>query len=90
MEVPDWESPSRPSGLRSGLTIHLLKGGAYRISPVSRAIPGWRAADIHAALNEFALSERSLVLVEGMGRLLGAQDGTRPDDDPMLRSRRRL
>ena len=88
VEVPDQRSPSRPAGLRPGLTIHLLEGGAYRISPASRAFPGWRAADIHAALNEFALSERSLALVEGMGRLLGARDGTGPDDDPMLRSLR--
>ena len=88
VEVPDWESPSRPAGLRPGLTIHLLEGGAYRISPASRAFPGWRAVDIHAALNEFALSERSLALAEGMGRLLGARDGTGPDDDPMLRSLR--
>ena len=88
VEVPDQQSPSRPAGLRPGLTIHLLEGGAYRISPVSRAFPGWRAADIHVALNEFALSERSLALVEGMGRLLGERDGTGPDDDPMLRSLR--
>ena len=88
VEVPDQQSPSRPAGLRPGLTIHLLEGGAYHISPVSRAFPGWRAADIHVALNEFALSERSLALVEGMGRLLGARDGTGPDDDPMLRSLR--
>ena len=88
VEVPDRESPSRPSGLRPGLTIYLLEGGTYQISPASRAFPGWRAVDIHAALNEFALSERSLALVEGMGRLLGARDGTGPDDDPMLRSLR--
>ena len=88
VEVPDQRSPSRPSGLRPGLTIHLLEGGAYRVSPESRAFPGWRAVDIHVALNEFALSERSLALVEGLGRLLGARDGTGPDDDPMLRSLR--
>ena len=88
VEVPDRESPSRPSGLRPGLTIHLLEGDTYRISPASRAFPGWRAVDIHAALNEFTLSERSLALVEGMGRLLGTRDGTGPDDDPMLRSLR--
>ena len=88
VEVPDRESPSRPAGLRPGLTIYLLEGGAYRISSASRAFPGWRAADIHLALNEFALSERSLALVEGMGRRLGARDGTGPDDDPMLRSLR--
>ena len=88
VEVPDRESPSRPAGLRPGLTIYLLESDAYRISPESHAFPGWRAADIHVALNEFALSERSLALVEGMGRLLGARDGTGPDDDPMLRSLR--
>ena len=40
------------------------------------------------ARDEFALSERSLALVEGMGRLLGTRDSTGPDDDPMLRSLR--
>ena len=88
VEVPDRESPSRPAGLRPGLTIHLLEGSAYRTSSESRAFPGWRAADIHAALNEFALSERSLALAERIGRTLGERDGTGPDDDPMLRSLR--
>ena len=88
VEVPDRESPSRPAGLRPRLTIHLLEGGSYRISSESRAFPGWRAEDIHAALNEFALSERSLALVERIGRTLGEREGTGPDDDPMLRSLR--
>ena len=88
VEVPDQASPSRPSSLTPGLTIHLLEGGSYRVSDVSRGFPGWPARDIHAALNEFALSERSLAHVERLGRMFGAQDGTGPDDDPMLRSLR--
>ena len=88
VEVPDRQSPSRPVGLRPGLTIYLLEDGAYRVSPASRAFPGWRAVDIHAALNEFGFSAHSLALVEGIGRLLGTRDGTGPDDDPMLRSLR--
>ena len=46
VEVPDRQSPSRPVGLRPGLTIYLLEDGAYRVSPASRAFPGWRAVDI--------------------------------------------
>ena len=35
------------------MTIHLLsEDGAYQVSPESRAFPGWRAEEIHAALNE--------------------------------------
>ena len=30
VEVPEQSSPSRPSGLRPGLTIHLLDGGGFR------------------------------------------------------------
>ena len=54
VEVPEGWSASRPAGRRPGLTIHLLEGGAYRESPESRAFPGWRAAEVHTAMNEAA------------------------------------
>ena len=41
VEVPDTGSPSRPAGLRPGLTIHLLADEGYRTASSSRAFPGW-------------------------------------------------
>ena len=88
VEVPERRAWSRPRSRRAGLTIHLLDGGAYRESPVSRAFPGWRVAEIHTALNEAELSGWTLAALERVGRTLGERDGTGPDDDPMLRSLR--
>ena len=79
---------SRPAGLRPGLTIHLLHGGLYRRSPVSRAFPGWRASDAHAAMNEIGRSARTNVIPEQVGRRLGERSRTGPDDDPLMRSLR--
>ena len=89
IEVPDWSTPSRPRGLTPGLTIHLLEDGRYRNSVESRAFPGWTAAEIHAAMNETTPSERTHGILERVGTLLGAREGTGPDDDPLLRSQRR-
>ena len=88
VEVPDPRTPSRPESRPSGLTIHLLERGAYRSSPVSRAFPGWTAQAIHDAMNEPAPSARTHAILEGVGRALGAREGTGPDDDPLLRSLR--
>ena len=88
VEVPDRPAPSRPRGRRPGLTIHLLEGGAYRESAVSRAFPGWRASAIHEAMNEVEPSGWTHARLEHLGRTLGARDGTGPDDDPLLRSLR--
>ena len=52
VDVPDAPSPSRPHRRRSGLTIHVLEQGRYRVAAESRALPGWRAEEIHLALNE--------------------------------------
>ena len=52
VEVPDTPSPSRPHRRRPGLTIHLLEHGRFRVAAESRAFPGWRADEIHLALNE--------------------------------------
>ena len=89
VEVPDETAPSRPRSRRPGLTIHLLEEGAYRTAPESRAFPGWTAEEIHAALNEPALSARTSAVLERVGTALGEREGTGPDHDPLLRSQRR-
>ena len=89
VEVPDDTAPSRPRNRRPGLTIHLLQDGAYRTAPESRAFPGWTAEEIHAALNEWTLSERTSAVLERVGTALGEREGTGPDHDPLLRSQRR-
>ncbi|MCY3731762.1 MAG: hypothetical protein OXF98_10510, partial [Rhodospirillaceae bacterium] len=88
IQVPTVPSPSRAKSQLPGLTIHLLEGGAYRVSAVSRAFPGWTAEEIHAALDETARSAKTLGVMERVGLTLGAREGTGPDDDPLLRSQR--
>ena len=89
VEVPEQSSPSRPAGLRPGLTIYLLEDGRFRTAPDSRAFPGWTAAEIHRALNEPELSDATMAVLRRIGRTLGAALGTGPDDDPLLRTERR-
>lgn len=89
VEVPEAASPSRQPGLRPGLTIHLLGDEGYESVPVSRAFPGWTAAEIHQALNETELSAATTATLRRVGRALGAAEGTGPDDDPFLRVERR-
>ena len=88
VEVPEDHSPSRPSGLRPGLTIHLLDGDRFRAASSSRALPGWTAPEIHRALNERELSDATMAALRRIGRTLGAASGTGPDDDPLLRTER--
>ena len=88
VEVPDTPSPSRPAGLRPGLTIHLLEDGGFHSAPSSRAFPGWAAAEIHRALNEPELSDATTAALRRVGGALGAAEGTGPDDDPFLRAER--
>ena len=78
----------RPAGLSPGLTIHLLEAGSYRSVAQSRAFPGWTAAEVHAALSEEALSEETSRVLHRVGRVLGAREGTGPDDTPWLRMAR--
>ena len=52
VEVPEVQTPGRPRGLVRGLTICRLDGGRFRTAAESGAFPGWRASEIHAALNE--------------------------------------
>ncbi len=86
VEVPDAESPSRQPGLRPGLTIYLLGDDGYESVPVSRAFPGWTAAEIHQALNETELSAATTAALRRVGRTLGDAEGTGPDDDLFLRA----
>ena len=89
VDTPDAPSPSRPRRVRPGLTIYLLEDGRYRIADESRAFPTWSATDIHAALNETRFSPRTLADLTRVGRRLGRQEGTTPDDDPQLGRHRR-
>ena len=88
VEVPDTPSPSRPAGLRPGLTIHLSGDHGFRTATSSRAFPGWTAQEIHRALNEAELSGATTAALRRVGRALGAAEGTGPDDDPFLRAER--
>ena len=88
VEVPERRAPSRPKSRMPGLSIHLLEDGAYRKSPESVAFPGWRAEDIHEAMNEIGRSARTSAILERLGRRLGAWAGTGPDHDWLLRSLR--
>ena len=89
VDVPDARPASRPKSRVSGLTIYLLQDGTYRPAAESRAFPGWRAEDIHLALNEIVPSLRTNRILERLGRHFGARDGTGPDDDPLMRSLRK-
>ena len=65
--------------------IHLLEGDGYRESAASRAFAGWRAAEIHGALNETAMSPETAEVLWRVGRALGEREGTVPEDDHLLR-----
>ena len=86
VEVPSAYSPSRPRGLRPGLRIYLRREGRYRESEESGAFPGWRAEEIHRALNELVISPETTEVLARVGRALGEREGTGPDDDPLLGS----
>ena len=88
MEVPEVQTPGRPRGLVRGLTVYRLEGGRFRATPESGAFPGWRASEIHAALNELHESALTGSALTRVGRALAARDGTRPDDTPWLRIQR--
>ena len=88
LEVPNAFAPSQPAVLRPGLGIYVLEGGRYAPSSSSRAFPGWRADEIHRALNEPVISEETSKVLSRVGRALGEREGTGPEDDPLLRSQR--
>ncbi|MCE2559861.1 MAG: hypothetical protein J4F98_15030 [Acidobacteria bacterium] len=87
-EVPEpvWMAP-RTSG-RPRFVIYLLEGDGYVESAVSRAFAGWRAAEIHRALNEERKSAETVAAVRRVGRRLGRATGTGPDDDRFLGAER--
>ena len=89
VDTPDEPSPNRPRGVRPGLTIYLLEEGCYRTADESRAFPTWTTLQIHAALNESRLGSQTLADLTRVGRRLGEQEGTTPDDDPQLGRHRR-
>ena len=77
-----WESSVRTPGL----TIHVCHGEEYREEEASRAFPGWRAEEIHRALTEAPTSEGAWRAVERTALEMGAREGTKPEDDPLMRS----
>ena len=77
-----WESSAR----RPGLAIHVRRGDTYREEPESRAFAGWRAEEIHLALTEAPLSEVAWRALERVALSMGAREGTKPEDDPLMRS----
>ncbi|MYD85772.1 MAG: hypothetical protein F4018_00385 [Acidobacteria bacterium] len=89
VDVPDRRTPSSPASHKPGLTIHLLGPDGYGSAATSRAFSGWSAAEIHRALNEDALSGETVDVLRRVGRALGRQSGTGPEDDPFLSAERR-
>ena len=72
-----WEASARAPGL----AIHVRRKDGYREERESSAFPGWKAEEIHRALTEEAW--RAL---ERVALALGAREGTRPEDDPLIRA----
>ena len=85
VETPEEGSPSRPRALRPRLALYVLEDGRYRESAASRAFPGWRAEEIHRALNEPELSPATDQALWRVGRALGEREGTVPEDDHLVR-----
>ena len=77
-----WESSVR----RPGLAIHVRRGDVYREEGSSRAFPGWRAEEIFRALTEAPMSAVAWRALERVARAMGAREGTKPEDDPLMRS----
>ena len=77
-----WESSVRAPGL----TIHVCHGEEYQEEAASRAISGWRAEEIYLALTESPLSETAWRALERVALAMGAREGTKPEDDPLMRS----
>lgn len=82
--MPHEKSPNRPAGLVPGLSIFLLEDGRYCEHSASQALLGWKATDIHQALNDLkGPSSDVTAALEDIGRRFGAQTGTGPDDHPL-------
>ena len=87
VEVPEHLAPSRPNR-KPGTTIRVLGATGYEEAPESRAFPTWTATEIHAALNEDALTASTVDVLRRIGRRLGEAGGTSTDDDPLMRIER--
>ena len=87
VEFPENRAPSRPNR-KPGLTIRVLGPHGYEETLESAAFPTWTAEEIHAALNEDALSASTVGVLRRVGRALGEQGGTGTDDDPFMRVER--
>lgn len=70
----------------SRLAIHVRREDGYREEAESRAFPGWKAEEIHRALTEEPLSEEAWRSLERVALAMGAREGTRSEDDPLMRS----
>ena len=77
-----WESSVR----RPRLAIHVRRDDGYREERSSRAFPGWRAEEIFRALTEASMSAGAWRALERVARAMGAREGTKPEDDPLMRS----
>ena len=77
-----WESSRRAPGL----SIHVRRGDGYREERSSRAFAGWRAEEIHLALTEAPMSEGAWRALERTALSMGVREGTKPEDDPLMRS----
>ena len=77
-----WEASVR----RPGLAIHVRRGDVYREEPESRAFPGWRVEEIYRALTESPLSGTAWRALERVALAMGAREGTKPEDDPLMGS----
>ena len=86
VEVPEVRHRSR-SRRRSGLKIHLLdaKSNRYGEAEASRALPGWRADEIHRALNEPVRSAGTWAAISRVGRALARQEGLQRAEETALR-----
>lgn len=87
VEVPENRAPSRPNR-KPGLTIRILGTAGYEEAPASRAFRTWTAREIHAALNEAALTASTVAVLRRVGRLLGERGGTVTEDDLFMRVER--
>ena len=77
-----WESSVRAPGL----AVHVRRGEEYRQEEASPAFSGWRAEEIQRALTESPLSEAAWRALERAALAMGAREGTKPEDDPLMRS----
>ena len=82
VEVPNAYAPGRRPGMRSELRIYLLEDERYVASDTSRAFPGWRADEIHRALNESSITNETAEILVRVGRAVRAADPARESAEP--------